>query len=154
MSTQRKISLGNNPGAAVFTAAAAAELYPGHLVELTSAGTVQKHSTAGGSAEKAFAVENEENNTGVTTAYAAASQVKYAVFPSGSIVSGRLLDGEAAVIGSKLESSGAGTLRVVDADASVGDIGVASIVGVALEAVDMSGSAGVDPDPFIKFRIL
>jgi len=64
-----------------------------------------------------------------------------------------LKNGENAAIGVFLESAGDGTLQVLDADASVGLVKTNSIVGVALEAVDMSGSSGVDPSGRIKVRI-
>ena len=76
------------------------------------------------------------------------------MFKPGDEVYGLLANGETAVIGSKLESYGDGTLRVVDADASFDQIGVQSIVGIALTAVDMSGSSGVDPSGRIHVMII
>ena len=152
MSTQRKVSLSTNHFRTE-EAQANGAISPGHLVELASTGKIQVHATAGGSAERAFALEAEESGGAIGTAYSDGDQVKYGIFPAGSIVVGRLYDGENAAIGNKLESQGDGTLRVVDTDASAGEIIPGSIVGVALEAVDMSDSSGADPDPYIKIRI-
>jgi len=132
---------------------AVAAITPGHLVELTSADKVQKHGTAGGSAEKAFAVEDDLQGNDINDDYAVNAFVQYNIMRSGDRVYALLANGETAVIGSKLESNGDGTLRVVDADVSAGDIGVGSIVGVAMEAVDMSDSSAADPSGRIPVRI-
>jgi hypothetical protein len=124
---------------------AAAAITPGHLVELTSSDTVQVHATAGGSAARLFALEDENQGNDIDTAYVAANVCLFAAFRPGDECLGILADGENAAIGSFLESNGTGELRVVDTDASVGDVGVQSIVGVSLEALDFSGSSGVDP---------
>ena len=50
--------------------AAASEIYPGMLVELTAEGKVQAHSNAGQNAEKIFALENELEGKGIDDAYA------------------------------------------------------------------------------------
>lgn len=139
-------------------APADAELYPGHLIELTSTGKVRKHATAGGSTERMFAIEASSEDGGtVATAYAANEKVYHRVFQPGERALARLANGESAVIGSKLESNGDGTLRVVDADASAGDIKVNSVVGVALEAIDMSSSDAADAAAgggLIKIRLV
>jgi hypothetical protein len=132
---------------------AVAAITPGHLIELTSADEVQVHSTAGGSAERLFALEDSLQGNTITDAYAADDRVTYGAFNAGDQVYCLLANGENASIGSKLESNGNGELRVVDTDASVGEIGVASIVATALEAVDMSGSSGVDPNGRILVQI-
>jgi len=128
---------------------------PGHLVEVSStAGDVVVHSTAGGTAIAMFALEDEGQGKTITQAYADNNEVRCGVFGPGDEVYAILADGENASVGSFLESAGDGTLRVVDADASVGDIGVQSVVGIALEAVDMSGSSGADPSGRIQTMIL
>lgn len=124
---------------------AAAAITPGFLCELTSSNTIQKHATAGGSACAMFALEDENRGKEIGDAYTAANVCLFAVFGPGDEVYALLANGETAVIGSKLESNGDGYLRVVDVDASFGAIAVQSIVGLALEALDMSGSSGEDP---------
>lgn len=137
-----------------FEAKANAALSPGHLIEILSTGKVQKHGTEGGACEKAFALENENYGKGIETAYATDEQVVYEIFKPGDVVLAIIADGENVSIGSKLESKGAGTLKVVAADTSAGTVKPSSIVGVALEAVNMSGSAGADPSPYCKVRIV
>lgn len=133
---------------------AAAAITPGFLIEFTSADKLQAHSTAGGSAITMFALEDENQGNEITDAYAADDQCLAAIFGPGDEVYALLANGESAAIGNMLESNGDGYLRVVDADTSVGTIGVQSIVGVALEAVDMSGSSGADPSGRIKVVII
>lgn len=134
--------------------AAAAGIYPGMLVEINSSDKLQVHSTAGGTAMALFVLEDENQGKEIGDVYTIANVCLAAAFGTGNEVLARLANGETAVIGSKLESNGDGYLRVVDADASVGDIGVQSVIGVALEAVDMSGSSGVDPSGLITVMVL
>lgn len=134
-----------SPEPVVIQKAAAAAITPGMLIELTSADAFQAHSTAGGTAFPMFALEDELQGKAISVAYSAADLVTAGIFRKGDSVYGLLADGETAVIGSKLESNGDGYLRVVDADVSVGDIGVQSVIGIAREALDMSGSSGADP---------
>lgn len=126
-------------------ALANAILSPGHLVELMSTGKVRKHATAGGHAETAFAVENDLKGDSVSDDYAANDLAQYNVFQKGEQIMARIADGEDIAIGDKLESNGDGTLRkfVPVGDSGAGDGN--SIVAVAMEACDMSGSSGADP---------
>ena len=131
-----------------------AAITPGHLCEMMSTGKVRVHATAGGSTEKLIALEDENQGGEIGTAYTAANLGLFAVFNPGDVAYMLLANGETAAIGSKLESYGDGTLRVVDTDTSAATIVVGSIVGVALEAVDMSSSSSVDPTGRIKVRIM
>ena len=125
---------------------AAAAVTPGMLVELTSSDTVQAHSTAGGScAPVLIALEDENQGKGIGDAYSTGNVVLFAAFKTGDVANMLLADGETVVIGTKVESYGDGYLRAVDTDASVGEVGVQSIVGTSLEALDFSGSSAVDP---------
>jgi len=124
---------------------AAAAITPGFLCELASTDKIQKHSTAGGSAYAMFALEDENQGKAIGDAYTTDNICLFGMFRPGDEVNALLADGEDASIGSKLESNGDGYLRVVDSDASVGDIGVQSIVCIALVALDMSGSSAADP---------
>jgi hypothetical protein len=133
--------------------AAAAAITPGFLVELTSADALQAHSTAGGTQAKMFALEDENQGKEIADAYSTGNEVLAAVFGAGDEVLALLADGETVTIGTYVESNGDGYLRAVDADVSAGDIGVQSVVGVALEALDMSGSSGEDPSSQ-RFRVL
>jgi len=145
-------------GGTVVEALANVAITPGMLVEVMSTGKFRLHATAGGSAERMFALERDDVTAGgsaMTTDWAADSQVKAAVFAPGDEVIALLKNGETLVIGDKVESDGLGSLRKVDADASAADIGVQSIIGVSLEAIDLSGSSGADPESYLfKLRVM
>lgn len=135
-------------------AIAAAAITPGHLIERTSAGKVQVHSTAGGPVHKAFAVEDELQGNEIGDTYAADDLVQFNIFRPGDRVYALLKDGQNVAIGAFLESAGDGTLQAWAADAS-GAVGQSNqVVGQALEAVDMSGSLGVDPSGRILIEIV
>jgi len=123
--------------------AAAAGILPGHLLEIDSAGDYAVHSTATDNVgAKTFAIENELFGGDISTAYAAGDQVLAEVPPPGSVVYAWLLDGEVAVIGSRLDSNGDGTLKLVDTDAATDDTQRNAIVGIATEALSPSGANG------------
>jgi len=129
---------------------AVAAVTPGMLIELTSAGKVQAHSSAGGDVLPMFALENELEGEGVNDEFAADDRIQCWIPYRGDIVYAILADGENASIGSFLESNGAGLLRVLQPDTESYESNVAGsitvypnkIVGVALEAVDISDSSG------------
>lgn len=134
-----------------------AAITPGNLIELMSTGKVRKHSTSGGNATAMFALEDELQGKDIDDDYAAAAPVQCWTPVRGEEVFAWLANGETAVIGSLLASNGDGTLKVYTAP-SVGSAEVYTdyqdpIVGLALEAVDMSGSDLVDPTGRIKIRI-
>jgi len=95
--------------------AAAAALYPGHLLEITAAGTVQKHSGAGKTAPALFALEDElqGKGIGVSGAYAAGDRVQVWHATPGEVVYARQADEEALLIGDFVESNGLGQVRKV-----------------------------------------
>lgn len=123
----------------------AAAVTPGMLLELTSANKFQAHSTAGGACAALVAVEQDDIGDDVTTAYSLGDTVRAGLFSPGDEAYLLLANGENAAYGSLLESNGDGYVRVVDTDTSAGTIVVGSIKFMALEALDMSGSSGVDP---------
>ena len=123
---------------------AASAIIPGELVEIIAAGTVQVHSTEGGNVLPMFAIEDELQGKGIDEAYAAGDQVQVWIPTRGDQVYAILEDGNDVVIGDFLESNGLGEvqLHVADVgDSTVGGVDHA-IVGVALEAVTLSGSSG------------
>lgn len=129
-----------------------AAITPGHLCERTATGA-KKHATAGGTQDWLIALENTDEGEGIATALAADEEARFWTPQRGDKAYMLLADGETAAIGNYLESYGDGTLRVVDTDASAGEIALQSIVGRAETAVDMSGSAGEDPSGRIVVRI-
>lgn len=129
---------------------------PGDLIQRSSDGDVDVHGTAGGNAAKLFAVENDIAGDGINDAYAAGEVCKFAAVYPGCEVYAWLADGENAAIGSYLESNGDGTLKVVDfvSDSAGNETDrTASIVAVALEAVDLSASSNT-ADGRIKVEIV
>lgn len=134
--------------------AAAAAITPGMLLELTSAGTVQAHSTAGGNAAPIYiALEDELQGNGIDTAYVAADRVQTWIPYRGDEAYMILKDDTTAVvIGDLLESSGDGYLQKHVADvesfesAEAGAITVYpnQIIAQALEALDLSDSSGAE----------
>jgi len=147
---------------------AAAALYPGQLLELNSAGTVQKHSGAGKTALPMFAVEDELQGKGITEAYAAGDVVQCWVPNRGDEVYVKLADGEKVAIGDLLESNGLGFVRKVvrstesweSADSQQAKSQYDQhIVGIALEAQDLSLLEGSESSletnsQFIKMRVI
>lgn len=134
---------------------AAAAITPGHLVEVNSDGKLQVHSTEGGNVLPMVAIEDSLQGGLITKAYAADDRVQAWIPTRGDIANMILADGETVAIGDFVESAGDGTVKKTVAAESGDVITPASpIVGVALEAVDMSGSAGEDPSNRILIRIV
>lgn len=124
---------------------AASAITPGHLVELTSANKVQVHSGAGLIAAPIMvALEDELQGKTIDDAYAADDPVQVWVCQSGEVAYMLVKDGETITIGEKVESAGDGTVQAYTS-------GV--VLGVALDAVDMSGSSGADPSGRVKLMI-
>lgn len=93
-------------------AVASGILKPGHLIKLDSDGKVLVHSTPGGAAMKAFALENALLGKTIDDAYAVGDIVPYAIFMPGDVVQARVPAGAAAiVIGDQLISDGTGCLK-------------------------------------------
>ena len=153
---------------------AASAITPGDLVELTSAGLVQRHSTAGGNAVRMFALENELEGEGLSDDYAAGDKVQVWCAVPGEIVYARLADEQNATLANFLESAGNGCLQVHSSDAIAETIASAEdqsalslaitvypmqIVGQILESQDLSGletseSSAVGNSQWVKVRIV
>lgn len=130
--------------------AADATIKPGMLLQLNSAGRVIKHPTAGGRHQKMFAnLDGLQGNTRIT-AYTALNPVMIILPVSGSVVNARLRDGQDISIGDELVSNGDGTLVVALNMNSYDEL--QEVVGYAMEAVDLSGSAS-NADGFIACRV-
>jgi len=113
-------------------AVAAAAIYPGQLVELTSAGTVQKQATALADVERAVAVEDSMQGNGIADAYAAVDRVMYRTFKRGDVVLLILKDGEIVAIGGAVEAATGGEVQAYTSGAKLFE---------AIEANDASDSA-------------
>lgn len=124
---------------------AAGTITPGMLVERTSADKVQAHSTAGGSVNPLFAIEDENQGNDVDDNYSANAVVKlWRPVPGEQVYA--IVDDDTQddiVIGDFLESAGDGRLRKSTVQTSAGNEEFpSSIVGVALEAVTQAGAGG------------
>lgn len=121
---------------------AAAAFYPGHLLELTSAGEVQKHSTEGGYAERMLAIEDALQGSTIDTAYADGDLTAINHEQPGSEAMVYIQAGQDIAIGDLLISGGDGTL-IENGQESSGTT-VKQIIAVAVEANDLTGSGAVD----------
>ena len=126
---------------------ASGAITPGHLLERTStADTVKVHATAGGKAQRLFAIEDEHQGKEIGDAYVSAQRTFFKTFQPGDRVYALIANGEAIAIGDWLVSAGDGTLKEADADSS-GTLVEQDILGVAVMACDMSDSSLADPSP-------
>lgn len=126
-----------------YTATAVA-ITPGMLVELTSSGTVQAHSTSGGNACRRFAIEDDLQGKDTTDNYAVSTLIQTVVAAPGDEIIGLCANGEDISVGEFVASNGDGYLKAYAIASGEPDY-VEAIVGVALEAIDFSGSSGADP---------
>ena len=143
----------------IVEAVANATITPGMLIELMSTGKVRAHASAGGNvAPIMVALEDELQGKGIDDDYAANAPVQCWIPYRGDEVNAIVKDGQNIAIGDLLESAGNGEVQkhVADVDSSndITFIYPNQIVGVALEAVNMSGSSLADPDGRIRMRIV
>jgi len=123
-------------------ALAAEAVTPGHLVSYNTSGRVVKHATAAGNAAPMFAVENEVFGKDLNQAYANGDNViHHVVYPGSEVYALVAAAAGAIVVGDFLESAGDGTLRKVATAAATSQAQRASVVAMALQAVDNSGGA-------------
>lgn len=125
-------------------AVAAAAIKPGHLIKLTTAGEVVVHATAGGHAEKAFALEDALQGKTIDQDYAHEDLVSYALCKPGDVVYAWLKWGENAAVGSLLVSNGDGSLQVL-ASSEVA-------LAVSLDVLNLSDSESANER--IRVRVL
>ena len=130
-------------------------IYPGYLVYKSSAADFSAHATAGGSCQTMFAVEDDLQGNNIDAAYADNARMLACVFRRGDEVFALLAEGQNASIGSFLESAGDGYLQIAaDPDSLTGGQYNKNIVGIALEALDLSQSSGIEgAETLAKSRI-
>jgi hypothetical protein len=126
-----------------YTATAVA-IIPGMLLELTSGNLVQAHSAAGGNVQPMFAFEDELQGKGIDDAYVASDKIQVWLPVRGDWIYAILADDNDVAIGDFLESNGAGLLQAHTADISDAANVTNQIVGVALEAVDLTGDSSTE----------
>ena len=118
---------------------------PGHLIAIGSAGTYAVHGTAGGIAERAFAVEDALQSRTRTNAYASGERVTFLLAKKGDAVLARVKAAAVAiVVGDKLISAGDGTLIKTTGTP-------VDTVAIALDAVDNSAGAA---EVMLRVRVL
>jgi len=127
---------------------AAASITPGMLVELTSSDTVQAHSTVDGRHMRMVAVESDFTGDGIEHVYQSGEITQFNVFRPGDEALLNLADGENVSIGDYLVSDGAGRVQQADSN-SAGEL-EGSLVGIALEAINLTDSSAADPSFRIK----
>jgi len=140
MSTENTVHLVGNYR--LEEALAAATITPCMLIEETSAGKFQAHSTEGGRGILLFAAEDALQGNIITDDYAAAARTFGNVELSGNETQALLKAGENVAIGADLISAGDGTL-IADGSESSGTT-VKQVIGKAREAKDLSGSGAVN----------
>jgi hypothetical protein len=116
---------------------AAGTITPGMLVERDSSDQVQAHSTAGGIAEKLFAMEDFYQGNGLSTDYTTSSdRVPVLNAQPGDIVYAMADDttGVAIAKGDFVESAGDGRLQQITATTTSAAEYPNSVIGVALES--------------------
>lgn len=111
----KTIILRGDPRIGEAASATSAAIKPGMLIERTSAGTVRKHSVAGGLAQRLFALEQGYVGAYIDDAYGDAEQVTFGSCKGGDQINAWVPANAAAlVIGDYVESNGDGTLRKAD----------------------------------------
>ena len=118
---------------------------PGQLLELTSAGVVQRHSTAGGNHISLFADINDMIGDDIDNSYGTGERVQCEWVERGVTVNGLLKEGESVSIGDLVESDGAGDFQAHSEDSTVAPPLGKQIIGVCREVLDLSDSSGADP---------
>lgn len=124
---------------------AAEAITPGYLVEPASATTCQKHSTDGGPAIAAFALENDLVGDAISDAYDSGDTVQIGYFRTGEEVYAYLTTNQTIAAGDYLMSAGTGLLKEfdpsVETSSSSADVYRNCIVARALEAVTTTSAA-------------
>lgn len=137
---------------------AAGTITPGHLLQIDSNGKVVVHASSGGNSYPLVALENDLVGDDIDDTYASGDRVQCAWLYPGCTINAKLADGQSVHKGDLLMSAGDGTLTEyvaqVDSAADVETIVPRKIFGIAREAVDMSGSSGVDPSGRILVTVL
>ena len=131
-----QISCVGQPTEAEYQVAAA--VTPGRIVELTSAGKVQHHSTAGGKCLKCVALGMPEIGKTITDASGASDFIRVWFPKPGDIGAISIAVSQNVSIGDWVESNGDGTVRKAAADTSAGTIVVGSLIGQVLEATNLT----------------
>lgn len=122
----------------------AAAVTPAYLLEVTSAGKVQHHSTAGGMVVPIIvALENQLVGDTISDASGASDFIPVWCPRRGDIAIMAIKASENIAVGDLLESAGDGTLRERVSDTSAATIALSSIVGKALDATNTASIVNI-----------
>jgi hypothetical protein len=136
------------------TAIASGTVYPGYLLEPTStADTYKAHAVAGGGGAAVFAIEDELQGNDIDDAYATTKRMQIYFAKPGDVIYVKIVNGANIAIADKLVSNGNGYFKEHTKDSSA-TIVEQHVFGYAMDAVDMSGSSGVDPSGWCRMRVI
>jgi len=121
--------------------AADGTILPGHLLAYNGGGNLIRHATAGGKAQKKFAMEREEAGQGSDVLYATGDIVKVGVFATGDRVNALVAAAAAAIVkGDRLTSAGDGTLKksngTTDNEIAVASVALDNSAGASAARLD------------------
>lgn len=114
---------------------AAGAVTPGMLLEVTTAGKGQAHSSEGGRSERLIAIEDALQGNGVDTAYSAADILSIAVAEPGSVFNLLMESGNDGAPGAEVISAGNGKVKCVDMATS------AALIKQVIGRIDASEAA-------------
>src|SRR5690606_21102131 len=123
---------------------AAATIQPGMLLEETSAGKLQPHSTQAGFAEVIVAQEAALQGRTKDDAYSADEPVNAYIYQRGVLGLALLKAGTNYTRGLKLQSAGDGTLEGVGGTEK-------QVIAQVVEPIDLSASAAVDTLSLVRY---
>lgn len=126
-----------------------AGIYPGMLLKLMPSGGVEIHDVQGGRCEALFAEEDALQGKTIDDVYTVDNPVMCMLPGLGCECRALIQDGQVVAIGDHLVSAGDGTLIRLAGLASGGENDY--VVAVAMEALDLSGSA--DDNVLMRVRI-
>jgi hypothetical protein len=113
---------------------------PGHLIEWVrsggNAGKVQKHASAGGPAQKFFALEADYQGRTISNAYASGDRIHAYIAQRGARINAWLASGQNVVLGKELMSNGAGLLTAWTWNTNKGE----ALLAYATEAVNATSA--------------
>jgi hypothetical protein len=133
--------------------ATAVAITPGMLLELTSAGLVQAHSTEGGPVLTMIALEDEMQGKEISDNYAASDKIQCWVAVRGEVAYLPVADNETVDTGDFLISAGNGKVKVYGGSAASDVEWPSSLVGVALADLDMTDSVDAEVG-YVAVRII
>ena len=118
--------------------AGAANILPGMLLIKNSSDQCVIHATEGGRGECMIGLEDALQGSIVSTAYTISNIMPFMICQKGTEFYGLLEDGQNAIIGSELMSTGNGKFKLIG-DLESGET-LAQVIAHAIEAKDLTGS--------------